>query len=73
MQAVRRGMSDQDLVSERCRLEGLNEMSRCEEVRFEIVQDELDRRSRRPFHVVTCRSGLAFPFALCYCDDKSLI
>lgn len=44
MQDVRRGMSDFDLVEECQRLENLDEMSRCEEMRLEIVQDELDRR-----------------------------
>lgn len=36
--------SDCDLVEECQRLENLDEMSRCEEMRLEIVQDELDRR-----------------------------
>ena len=40
MQDVRRGMSDEDLVTECCRLQGLDELSRCEEMRLEIVQDE---------------------------------
>ncbi len=30
MQDVRRGMGDEDLVMECCRLEGLDELSRCE-------------------------------------------
>jgi len=41
---VRRAMSDQDLAEERGRLENLDEMSRCEEIRLEIVQDEWERR-----------------------------
>ncbi len=41
MQDVRRGMGDEDLVMECCRLEGLDELSRCEGMRLEIVQDEL--------------------------------
>ena len=40
----RRGMSDEDLVTECCRLQGLDELSRCEEMRLEIVQDELECR-----------------------------
>ena len=44
MQDVRRAMSDQDLVEERDRLANLDEMSRCEEIRLEIVQDEWERR-----------------------------
>ncbi len=44
MQDVRRGMSDEDLVTECCRLQGLDELSRCEEMRLEIVQDELECR-----------------------------
>jgi len=37
-------MSDQDLAEERDRLVNLDEMSRCEEMRLEIVQDEWERR-----------------------------
>lgn len=37
MQDVRRGMSDFDLVAECRRLENLDEVSRCEEMRLEIV------------------------------------
>ncbi|WP_192713735.1 hypothetical protein [Rhodococcus sp. OAS809] len=37
-------MSDQDLIEERDRLANLGEMSRCEEIRLEIVQDEWERR-----------------------------
>lgn len=44
VQDVRRAMSDRDQVEERDRLETLDEMSRCEEIRLEIVQDELDCR-----------------------------
>lgn len=44
MQDVRRAMSDQDLIEERDRLANLDEMSRCEEIRLEIVQDEWERR-----------------------------
>ena len=44
MEDVRRGMSDGDLVEERERLESLDEMTRCEEMRLEIVVDELVRR-----------------------------
>jgi len=44
VQDVRRAMSDQDLVEERDRLRALDDMSRCEEMRLEIVQDELDCR-----------------------------
>jgi len=44
MQDVRRAMSDQDLVEERDRLVNLDEMSRCEGIRLEIVQDEWERR-----------------------------
>ena len=47
MQDVRRAMSDRDLVEERERLESLDEMSRCEEMRLEIVLDELARRRQR--------------------------
>lgn len=44
MQDIRRGMSDHDLGEERDRLENLDELSRCEEMRLEIVEDELARR-----------------------------
>lgn len=44
MQDVRRGMSDNELVEEYNRLENLAELSRCEELRLEIVQDEMVRR-----------------------------
>ncbi|MDZ7915099.1 MAG: hypothetical protein U5O16_25250 [Rhodococcus sp. (in: high G+C Gram-positive bacteria)] len=37
-------MSDHDLGEERDRLENLDELSRCEEMRLEIVEDELARR-----------------------------
>ncbi|MDV6278462.1 hypothetical protein R3Q06_34175 [Rhodococcus erythropolis] len=40
MQDVRRAMTDFDLVEELNRLENLDELRRCEELRLEIVQDE---------------------------------
>ena len=47
MQDVRRGMSDIELAEECRRLENLDELTRCEEMRLEIVQDELLRRQSR--------------------------
>jgi len=41
MKDVRRGMTDTELVAELNRLESQNELSRCEELRLEIVHDEL--------------------------------
>ncbi len=37
-------MTDLDLVQELARLENLDEMSRCDEMKLEIVRDELARR-----------------------------
>jgi len=57
MQDVRRGMSDLDLVEERERLESLDEMSRCEEMRLGIVLDELACRQSQvaPTRQASCR------------------
>ncbi|MDF2894154.1 MAG: hypothetical protein K0Q46_940 [Rhodococcus erythropolis] len=52
MQDVRRAMTDLDLVEELNRLESLDELSRCEELRLEIVQDELVRRQRSKVHQI---------------------
>lgn len=47
MQDVRRGMSDIDLEKECHRLESLKIMARHEQIRLEIIQDELVRRQSR--------------------------
>ncbi|MCD2104409.1 hypothetical protein ACSW29_23770 [Rhodococcus sp. GB-02] len=52
MQDVRRAMTDFDLVEELNRLENLDELSRCEELRLEIVQDELVRRQQSKVHQI---------------------
>ena len=52
MQDVRRAMTDFDLVEELNRLESLDELSRCEELRLEIVQDELVRRQHSKVHQI---------------------
>ncbi len=52
MQDVRRAMTDVDLVDELNRLESLDELSRCEELRLEIVQDELVRRQQSKVHQI---------------------
>ena len=41
MKDVRRGMTDTELVAELNRLESQNELSRSEELRLQIVRDEL--------------------------------
>lgn len=39
-----RGFTDTELVDELNRLESLDEMTRCDEIRLDIVRDELVRR-----------------------------
>jgi hypothetical protein len=49
MKDVRRGMTDVELVEELNRLENLDELSRCDEMRRDIVYDELVcRQSKYP-------------------------
>lgn len=47
MKDVRRGMTDTELVEELNRLESLDEMTRCDEIRLDIVRDELVRRQSK--------------------------
>lgn len=47
MKDVRRGMTDVELVEELNRLENLDELSRCDEMRRDIVHDELVRRQSK--------------------------
>lgn len=42
-----RGFTDMELVEELHRLESLDEMTRCDEIRLDIVRDELVRRQSR--------------------------
>lgn len=53
MKDVRRGMTNAELIGELYRLESLGKLDRCDEIRLEIVLDELISRQRASGETLT--------------------